>query len=628
MGEEKLSVVLPDREYWKAQVKCQYACPVHTDSRAYVCAIAAGDYEKAYLIARGPNPLASICGRICGAPCEAACRRSDLDEAVSIRALKRFVTEKFGAESGQYHERSLQLIQDVAERRTDDCRDAEDISHLVAHFKNPALSDESPSVGIIGSGPAGLAAAHDLCLMGIKPVIYEMEPVPAGMLYLGVPEYRLPRDLIRAEVAVIERMGTTILCNQEVGKDVTLSELRSRHAAVLIAVGAKKSRKIPIPHIDAPGVSGGVEFLRDVSLGRGLELGEKVIVIGGGNVAYDVARTLVRQAEYDVSRTALRQEGVKEVHLVCLESLKEMPADAQEIHEGDEEGVIRYNSWGPKEILVDDRGVAKGVAFKRCLSVFDGQKRFAPRFDEAEIMNLYADRVFLTIGQTTDLTFIDSDDIALNERGQLKLSSTFMETEAEGVFAAGDVAHGPRLMIDAIAGGKRAARRIYTYLTKKALAPEPTAVHSVIRNYGRERGFEMLPRQGVPALSPEERRQAMNRVIETGFGDAQGRCQASRCLNCGVNTIFDSRKCILCGGCADICPEHCLKLVSLERLAGDADVEALLHSQMGKAPLSDGGAIIKDETICIRCGLCAERCPVGAITMERFTFEEGWRDEG
>jgi formate dehydrogenase (NADP+) beta subunit len=628
MGEEKFSVVLPDREYWKAQIKCQYACPVHTDSRAYVCAIAAGDYEKAYLIARGPNPLASICGRICGAPCEAACRRSDLDEAVSIRALKRFVTEKFGVESGQFDQRPLQLIQDLAARRTDDCRDAEDITHLVAYFRNPALSDESPSVGIIGSGPAGLAAAHDLCLMGIRPFIYEMEPVPAGMLYLGVPEYRLPRDLIRAEVAVIEKMGAQILCNCEVGKDVTLSGLRSRHAAILIAVGAKKSRKIPIPNIDAPGVSGGVEFLRDVSLGRNLPLGEKVIVIGGGNVAYDVARTLVRQTEYDVSRTALRQKGVKEVHLVCLESLAEMPADTQEIHEGDEEGVIRYNSWGPKEILVDERGDAKGVAFMRCISVFDEQKRFAPKFDESDIMNLYADRVFLTIGQMTDLTFIDSDDITLNERGQLKLSSTFTETEAEGVFAAGDVAHGPRLMIDAIAGGKRAARRIYTYLTKKALVPRPTETHSVIGNYGRERGYETVPREGVPALSPEERKKAMNRVIETGFGDDQGRCQASRCLNCGVNTIFDSRKCILCGGCADICPEHCLKLVSLERLTGNTDIEALLHSGPGEASLSECGAIIKDETLCIRCGLCAGRCPVGAITMESFIFEEGWQDEG
>ncbi len=628
MRQDKFSVALPDREYWKEQIKCQYACPVHTDARGYVRAIAEGDYEKAYLIARGPNPLASICGRICGASCEAACRRADFDEAISIRALKRFVTEKFGVEAHHYDREPLQLIQRLGAQEADDCQDAEEIQHLIAHFKNPVFAADAPSVGIIGSGPAGLAAAHDLCLMGIKPIIYEMEPMPAGMLYLGVPEYRLPRDLIRAEIEVIQKMGTEIICNSEVGKDITLSELRARHAAVLIAVGAKKSRKIPIPNIDAPGVSGGVEFLRDVALGSELALSEKVIVIGGGNVAYDVARTLVRQTEYDVSRTALRQKGVKEVHLVCLESLQEMPADAQEIHEGDEEGVIRYNSWGPKEILVDDRGFAKGVAFQKCLSVFDEQKRFSPKFDDSDILKLYADNVFLTIGQTTDLTFIDSDDIALNERGQLKLSATFTETEAEGVFAAGDVAHGPRLMIDAIAGGKKAARKIFTYLTKKTLTSHPTEVHTGIKDYQREWGYETIAREGVPALPPAERKKTMNRVVETGFSDTQGLCQSRRCFNCAVNTIFDSRKCILCGGCADICPEHCLKLVSMAQLQGDNDVETLMSLHMKDVPLSEGGAIIKDETICIRCGLCADRCPVGAITMELFNFKEEWQDEG
>ena len=627
MGHGKLSVVLPDRDYWKAQIKCQYACPVHTDARGYVRAIAKGDNEKAYLIARGPNPLASICGRICGAPCEAACRRTDFDEAISIRALKRFVTEKYGVESPRYDRQPLKLIERLKSHKATDCRDAEEISHLLAHFKKPELSD-APSVGIIGSGPAGLAAAHDLCLMGIKPVIYEMEPMPAGMLYLGVPEYRLPRNLIRAEIGVIQKMGTRIICNCEVGKDVTMSELRSRHDAVLIAVGAKKSRKIPIPNIDAPGVSGGVEFLRDVALGNDLALGEKVIVIGGGNVAYDVARTLVRQTEYDVSRTALRQKGVKEVHLVCLESLREMPADTQEIQEGEEEGVIRYNSWGPKEILVDEHGFAKGVAFKKCLSVFDEEKRFSPKFDDADILTLYADNVFLTIGQTTDLTFIDSEDIALTENGQLKLSPTFTETEAEGVFAAGDVAHGPRLMIDAIAGGKKAARKIFSFLEKKTLSTIPTQTHAEIRHYQREWGYEIIPRGGVPALPPIERKVAGNRVVETGFSNRQGKCQAQRCLNCAVNTIFDSRKCILCGGCADICPEHCLKLVSLSKLEGNGDVNALLESFMNEGDLLEGGAIIKDETICIRCGLCAERCPVGAITMELFTFKEEWQDEG
>ncbi len=635
MKKDRFSIEIPDHDYWKKQINCQDACPVHTDARGYVRAIAEGDFEKAYLIARGPNPLASICGRICGAPCEAACRRADFDEAISIRALKRFVTEKFGVESGKYDQHPLKLIEQFRSTNDDECADLEeikyflkrfqslqDINYFSEHIQRSAFSEQAPSVGIIGSGPAGLAAAHDLCLMGIKPVIYEMEPVPAGMLYLGVPEFRIPRSLIKAEVEVIRQLGTEILCNTEVGKDITLTELRTRHAAVLIAVGAKRSRKIPIPNIDAPGVTGGIEFLRDVALGQESKLGEKVIVIGGGNVAYDVARTLVRQTEYDVSRTALRQKGVKEVHLVCLESLEEMPADDQEIEEGAEEGIIRYNSWGPKEILINDRGDACGVRFRRCLSVFDDSQHFAPKFDETQIMDLNSDKVFLTIGQVTDLSFIDSDDIALNERGQLKLSPTFTETEAEGVFAAGDVAHGPRLMIDAIASGKKAVRRIYTYLKKKEIATQTTVFHAEIQDYQRERGYESVAREGVPAMPPEKRKKVMNLIIEKGFSESQSIRQAGRCLNCAVNTIFDSEKCILCGGCADVCPEDCLKLVALESLEGDADFKQLVKNYYGDLPLSEGGAIIKDETLCIRCGLCAERCPVGAITMEVFNFKE------
>jgi ferredoxin len=243
-------------------------------------------------------------------------------------------------------------------------------------------------------------------------------------------------------------------------------------------------------------------------------------------------------------------------------------------------------------------------------------------------MNLYGGRIFLTVGQAADLTFIDSDDIALNEQGQLKLSATFTETEAEGVFAAGDVALGPKLMIDAIASGKQAARKIYAYLKKKIIAPKTAESHEKISKYRREWGYETLPREGVPTLPPAERKKSVNRAVETGFSETQGLRQASRCLNCAVNTIFDSQKCILCGGCADVCPEHCLKLVSFDRLQGNDEVNLLIKRRVGDASSGGGGAIIKDESICIRCGLCAERCPAGAITMETFNFKEEWIYEG
>ena len=332
-------VTVPDLSYWKSQIKCQAACPVHTDARGYVRAIADGDFERAYLIARGPNPLASICGRVCGAPCEADCRRGEMDKPISIRALKRFVCEQFGPEGRDEGGTGLvAFLKEAAQKYAP--RDCEDLEELLPLMQSLLKGDLAPvegrSVGIIGSGPAGLGAAHDLALMGFKVTIYEVESVLAGMLAVGIPEYRLPRDLIRAEVDVIQALGVEAITNCEVGKDVTLAELRERHDAVVIAVGAKRSRPLPIPGADAEGVLGGVEFLRDVSLGNPPAMGPNVVVIGGGNVAYDVGRTVLRQISLDTARTAMRESGVGSVHLCSLESLDEMPADDIEIIEGDE----------------------------------------------------------------------------------------------------------------------------------------------------------------------------------------------------------------------------------------------------------------------------------------------------
>ncbi|MBM4388193.1 MAG: FAD-dependent oxidoreductase, partial [Deltaproteobacteria bacterium] len=347
---QKFKIEIPDLNYWKRQIKCQDACPVHTDARGYVRAIAEGDYKKAYAIARGPNPLASICGRICGAPCEASCRRGDIDRPIAIRALKRTACERYGAETKPLYPESAvrQAAEDSEEAATNS--DIDEIIALLDAFDRDSLfsrkdsqsvsrKDSAPTaaggeslrrpitdarqIAIIGSGPAGLACAHDLALMGFVPVIFEMEPVAGGFLYLGVPPYRLPRELISAEIEVIKRLGVEIRCGVKVGKDVAFDELRRNFAAVVIAVGAKYSRGLPVKNSNAPGVYGGVEFLRSVTLKEPLELGSRVIVIGGGNVAYDVARTVLRQEEYDVARSALRYGTVKEVHLCCLESLEE-----------------------------------------------------------------------------------------------------------------------------------------------------------------------------------------------------------------------------------------------------------------------------------------------------------------
>src|ERR1051326_8109092 len=227
MSHPSYSVRIADQDYWREQIKCQYACPVHTDARGYVRAIAAGDYERAYLIARGPNPLASLCGRICGAPCEAACRRGSIDQPISIRALKRFVCEKFGSDAREDagHDLFPYLKEKTEARR---CDDIEELSHLLEFLANVEFPKPTGErIAIIGSGPAGLAAGHDLALMGFRPTIFEMEPKPAGMLYTGVPGYRLPRELIQAEVAGLESMGVGVARNTQVGRDVTFPALRS-----------------------------------------------------------------------------------------------------------------------------------------------------------------------------------------------------------------------------------------------------------------------------------------------------------------------------------------------------------------------------------------------------------------
>ncbi|MBM3791991.1 MAG: 4Fe-4S ferredoxin, partial [Acidobacteria bacterium] len=355
-------VEVPEEHYHRDLISCQRACPVRTDARGYVRAIAAGDYEEAYLIARGPNPFASICGRICGAPCEAACRRGRiprvdadsrfvaLDRPIAIRGLKRFACERFGAEARPVDETIASVQGFVPEAAAD----AEEIAALLRAFLEGGFEKaRGERVSIIGGGPAGLAAAHDLALMGFRPVVYESEPVPGGMLALGVPEYRLARELIRREVAVIEALGAELRCGVRVGRDVSFAELRRESVALILAVGAKRSRELGLPGERGPGVYGGVDLLRSVSLGEAIPVGKEIVVIGGGNVAYDVARTVLRQAAYDTARTAARLPGTRRVRLASLETLEEMPADTVEIVEGDEEGIERMNGWGPVEFVRD-----------------------------------------------------------------------------------------------------------------------------------------------------------------------------------------------------------------------------------------------------------------------------------
>lgn len=632
-----LRVEVPGEGYHAGLISCQQACPVHTDARGYVRAIAEGRFDEAYLIARGPNPFASICGRICGAPCEAACRRGQVprvdddgrfvatDRPIAIRALKMFACVTAGPEARS----TADLLGTLRHHLPAVAAGADEMAALLRACLDGSIARASGQrVAVIGAGPAGLSAAHDLALLGFSPIVFETEPVAAGMLAVGVPAYRLPRDVIAKEVAVIEALGVEIRCGVTVGRDVSFADLRRDYAAVVVSVGAKSSRALGLAGERGPRVYGGVDLLRAVALGQSLDMGREVVVVGGGNVAYDVARTVVRQIAYDTARTAARLAGTARVRLVSLEGLEEMPADTIEIIEGDEEGIERMNGWGPVAIVRDAQGAVTGVEFRRCVRVYDEQRRFSPQYDDADRLTVPCDTVLLAVGQSPLTAFLDDGgtDVEMARPGWPKVDPATLATTAPGVFVAGDLAHGTRLLIDAVASGKAAARAVYSYVTGRTLHPSAVTLHLTLPGYRRELGYESIRRQAVPVREPAERLAHPDVPVEVGYNRELAMREASRCLDCGVTPVFDGSRCVLCGGCVDVCPTNCLKIVPLSAMAADPSLDVAIARTLGDDADRHGhSAILKDEDRCIRCALCAMRCPVDAIAMERVTFATRWR---
>ena len=593
----KNEIRVPDAtDYWVEMVKCRHACPVHTDACGYVTSIAEGRYEDAYRMARAHNPFASICGRVCGAPCEANCRRGDLDSPVSIRPLKRFVTSQFGPETGDY----------ALYRESNNDR------------MLPPNRGDYERVAVVGAGVSGLTVAHDLVKVGYKVTVFEAYSEPGGMLTAGVPVFRLPRELVRHEIQAILSLGVELRCNMRLGRDFSIASLRrDGFAAIFLGIGLPKGRKLPLPGADNPGVIDGMDFLRAFNAGMPLPLGKRIVVIGGGNVAYDVARSAVRPHDehvaYDVARSAVRLSADKEVHVVCLESRAEMPADEIEVHEGGEEGIHLHNSRGPREILASD-GKLTGLRTVKCTAVFDANGRFNPTFDEAVIDDIAADNVIFAIGQTSDLSFLDPADRVESDRGLIKVNRETYQTTSPDVFACGDIAHGARLFIDAIASAQIAARSMHDYLRK-------TRTEVVVRKEWSPAAYSMADRWNVlercnpPALEPDKRSGTLD-IVEVNYSEAEARRQGSRCLRCNVNTVFDTSKCVACNGCVDVCPENLIRLVGLREAIEDMEELA----RYAPEDLEDGAVMMKDESTCVRCAMCASRCPTHAILMQRFDF--------
>jgi NADPH-dependent glutamate synthase beta subunit-like oxidoreductase/ferredoxin len=588
----------PGADWLWANEPCRAACPVHTDAGAYVTAIAAGRFEEAYLIARAPNPFPSVCGRVCAAPCEHACRRGSVDTPVSIRALKRFVTERFGVESF-----------------------AANTMWHAAHGEVPPAT--GPSVGVIGGGPAGLAAACDLRLAGHSVTIYEAHDRLGGMMVLGIPEYRLPRALIAREIEAILELGIDVELDARIGETHSMSELLDRHAALFVAVGTGRARDLDLPGHDLDGVLRAVEYLLNVNQGFRVELGERVIVVGGGNVAFDAARTALRAASsggeapepvalaatsdedarramtttLDVARAA-RRAGVLDVTVIALESPDEIPADPEEIDEAEREGIRIVYRQGPHRFVGESR--VTGLETIAVSSVFDAEGRFAPTFEPGTEAVIAADTIILAVGQGADVSFLDADtSLERSRSGGVQVDPDSLRTSDPRIWAGGDVARGPRNLIDAIADGRRAAASIHRALTGIPMTTTHEIRVELRPGFRRlDSDYDAIPRQPIPA-TPTDRRVGFGEV-ETGYDEHQARLEGLRCLRCFDNIMLSPELCILCGLCVDVCPPNCITIARAD------------HVGLGEEHQS---VLLLDEDLCIRCGLCVNRCPPGALSM-------------
>jgi NADPH-dependent glutamate synthase beta subunit-like oxidoreductase len=635
MSDFKYQTIIPDIEFWKGMIPCQAACPVKTDAGRYVQLIAEGRYEDAYLVARSPNPLASVCGRICAAPCEDNCRRGKLDAPVSIRALKRFVCEQYGVES---------IAPDTQDEMRDGVADCgnKQRGHLPVLQSSRRNVARGQKVAVIGAGPAGLACAHDLALMGYGVTVFEATNQAGGMMFHGIPEFRLARPIIEKEIDKIEQLGVEIRFNTPLTPEFGLKELREQgYAAVFLSIGVQKGRDLKIEGAELDGVIKAVDYLININNGYRVNLGKKVLVIGGGFVAFDAARMALRagmeeddgQAQggelktaLDAARAAVRA-GATEVHMVSLESFDELPVmrttqGREEFDEARKEGVSFHPQRSAKR-FAGAHGKVQSVEFIGVKRTYDDDGRFNPQYDPDFHETLEADSVVLAIGQQADLSFLKpADQVELTPQGTIKVDRETMATSAPGLFAGGDVAFGPRNLIEAVANGKRAALSVDDYLrgvaTRQVFNLQVEKLPT--RNYRMPEDYEKLRRHAPPTISLD-RRTGISEV-ETGYNEEQARRQAERCLSCHIQTIYDPQRCVLCNRCVDVCPEYCLKLVPLDDLALEPELKQQLVEQSGAQfdlPLS---AMIKDDEKCIRCGLCAIRCPTDAMTMEVFYYEE------
>ncbi len=501
---------------------CKTACPAHIAVQGYLKLAAQGRYTEALALIKKDNPLPAICGRICNRRCEDACTRGTIDQAIAIDEVKKFIAQ-----------------QDLNAK-----------NRFIPQKVVPSLEGSfSQKVAIIGAGPAGLSCAYFLAEKGYSPVIFEKNEKPGGMLRYGIPSFKLEKDVIDAEIAIIQAMGVEIRCGIEVGRDISLDELRAQgFQAFYIAIGCQGGRKAGIPGEDGPGVMTAVEFLRCVAMDESYPVTGKTVVVGGGNVAIDVARTATRC-------------GADTVELFCLEPREKMPASQEEIQEAEEEGISIHCGWGPKEILRDS-GKVTGIVFRRCIRVWDETGRFAPAYDDADTKTIPCDRVFLSIGQQILWGgLLSGSQVVLGRGNGAVADPVTYQTGQPDIFVGGDVYTGPKFAIDAIAAGREGAISIHRFVqphSSLTIGRNRRAFVALDKDNIRLSGYDSGSRQ-IPGTRKDPAGKKSFRDTKLPFTEAQVKAETARCLGCGASVV-DPNKCIGCGVCTTKCAFGAIRL--------------------------------------------------------------------
>ena len=494
---------------------CKTACPAHVAVQGYLKLAKEGRYDDALALIKKDNPLPAVCGHVCNRRCEDACTRGTIDEAVAIDEVKRFLAE-----------RDLNAETRYIPKKT--------IPSLKGGF------DEK--IAIIGAGPAGLSCAYYLALTGYKPIIFEKNEEPGGMLRYGIPSYKLEKDLLAAEIDVIRELGVEIRCGVEIGKDITIEELREQgYKGFYVAIGCQRGRKPGITGENAKGTYAAVDFLREAGAKESFALEGDVVVVGGGNVAIDAARISSRCVDAKIS-------------MFCLEQRENMPASKEEIAEALEEGIELNCGWGPKEVLEEDGKVA-GVVFKKCIRVLDEQGRFSPEYDEEQTVTIPCKHVIFSVGQAIEWgNMLDNLDLKRRPNGGALADKLTYQTSEPDIFVGGDVYTGPKFAIDAIAAGREGAISLHRYVHENCtltIGRNRRDFVELDKNNISVDSYDTSKRQ-IPAKADEKAQAATFRDLSHSLTEEQVKAETSRCLSCGASVV-DPNKCIGCGVCTTKC---------------------------------------------------------------------------